>query len=384
LFTKWAHKEFRRRYPDSPLHADFFRQHSFMTHLAEENLADLTLATGRRDELFVAHPAPSLLFDRNYLVIAANTAAQKLFRCERAALEGFDMVTFFPELGSSLRATRQVTAMRDVAVHRPDGSNFVARLQIVAPGEGDGPMLATVEDMTEHEQEISAANKEFESFTSAAGHDLRGPLRILKGFTEALDDECGASLNDEGKSFLKEILKAADRMEGLIDGLLALSRASRVEMASEKLDLTTLTEIVTYDLRHGKTAREVECVVDPDIHGWGDVRLITSALRILLGNAWKYTSRTERGAIRFHTEARDGRTWYCVSDNGAGFDMTHASRLFQPFIRLHRQDEFPGHGIGLATVQRIVKRHGGEIEAESAVNQGTTIRFWLPPRPLDR
>jgi signal transduction histidine kinase len=356
-----------------------------MTHLAEENPANRTLATERCDPLFVAHPVPSLLFDRNYLVIAANTAAQKLFRCERTALEGFDMVNFFPELGSSLRATRQVTAMRNVAVHRPDGSNFIARLQLVAPGEGvDAPMLATVEDMTEYEQEISAANKEFESFTSAAGHDLRGPLRILKGFTEALDDECGAVLNEEGKSFLKEILKAADRMEGLIDGLLAFSRAGRAEMASEKLDLTTLAELVTYDLRHGKTAREVECVVEPGISGWGDVRLITSVLRILLGNAWKYTSRTERGTMRFHMEVRDSRAWYCVSDNGAGFDMAHASRLFQPFIRLHRQDEFPGHGIGLATARRIVKRHGGEIEAESAPNQGTTIRFWLPPRPPDR
>jgi signal transduction histidine kinase len=356
-----------------------------MTNLAEENLAELTLASGRRDALFMAHPVPSLLFDRNYLVVAANAASLALFRCDAASLEGIDMVNFFPELGSSLRATRQVAAMRNVAVHRPDGSNFVARLQIVAPGEGaDSPMLAAIEDMTEHEQEISAANKEFETFTSAAGHDLRGPLRILKGFTEALDDECGAALNDEGRSFLKEIVKAADRMEGLVDGLLALSRASRVEMASEKLDLTTLAELVTYELRHGKSAREVECVVDPGISGWGDVRLITSALRILFGNAWKYTSRTHQGAIRFHTELREARTWFCVSDNGAGFDMTHASRLFQPFIRLHRQDEFPGYGIGLATVQRIVKRHGGEIEAESAVNQGTTIRFWLPPRPANR
>jgi signal transduction histidine kinase len=354
-----------------------------MTYPLEKAQISSEACSGDAGRLFEAHPAPSLLFDRNYLVVAANTAARTLFRCQRSDLEGFDMVTFFPELGSSLRATRQVTAMRNVAVRRPDGSNFVARLQLVAPGEGE-PMLATIEDMTEHEQEISAANKEFETFTSAAGHDLRGPLRILKGFTEALDDECGEALNEEGKSFLKEIIKAADRMEGLIDGLLALSRAARVEMACEKLDLTTLAELVTYDLRHGKSAREVDCVVDAGISGWGDVRLITSALRTLFGNAWKYTSRTKQGAIRFHTDVREGRTWFCVSDNGAGFDMTHASRLFQPFIRLHRQDEFPGYGIGLATVQRIVKRHGGEIEAESAVNQGTTIRFWLPPRPADR
>jgi len=356
-----------------------------MTQRAAENLEQFSSPARPRDVYFMAHPAPSLLFDRQYLVVAANAAACALFRCQPADLEGFDMVTFFPELGSSLRATREVTSMRNVAVHRPNGSNFVARLHIVAPGHGNGesdaPMLAMVEDVTEHEAEIAAANKEFETFTSAAGHDLRGPLRILKGFTEALDDECGASLNDEGKSFLREIVKAADRMEGLVDGLLQLSRATRVEMASEKLDLTTLAELVTYELRHGKVAREVECIVDADIEGWGDVRLITSALRILFGNAWKYTSRTERGAIRFHTETREGRTWYCVSDNGAGFDMSHASRLFQPFIRLHRQDEFPGYGIGLATVQRIVKRHGGDIEAESALNQGTTIRFWLPPRP---
>ena len=354
-----------------------------MTHLAEENLADPTQVTHRRDALFLAHPVPSLLFDRNYLIVAANSAAQALFRCESSALEGFDMVTFFPELGSSLRATRQVTALRDVAARRPDGSNFIARLQLVAPGV-DALTLASIEDMTEHEQELAAANKEFESFTSAAGHDLRGPLRILKGFTEALEDECGPVLNEEGKSFLKEILKATDRMEGLIDGLLALSRASRAELACEKLDLSTLAELVTYELRHGKTQREVDCAVAPAVTGWGDVRLMMTVLRVLLGNAWKYTSRTEQGSIRFHVEVHDGRTWYCVTDNGAGFDMTCASRLFQPFVRLHRQDEFPGHGLGLATVQCIVKRHGGEIVAQSAVHQGTTIRFWLPPPPHSR
>jgi signal transduction histidine kinase len=353
-----------------------------MTNLAEENLADQTLATDARNALFVAHPVPSLLFDRHGAVIEVNDATRVLFRCERSALVGLDMLTFFPEIGGYLRPTRRVTALRQVAVRRPDGSNFIARVQLVAPGEGsDAPRLATVEDTTLHEQEISAANKEFESFTSAAGHDLRGPLRILKGFTEALAEECGETLNEEGKSFLREILKASDRMEGLIDGLLALSRAGRVEMACEKLDLTTLTELVTYELRHGKAAREVECTVEPGIEGWGDVRLMMTALRVLLGNAWKYTSRTEQGSVRVHAEVRDGRSWYCVSDNGAGFDMTHASRLFQPFIRLHRQDEFPGHGLGLAIAQRIEKRHGGGIEAQSAVNLGTTVRFWLPPRP---
>jgi light-regulated signal transduction histidine kinase (bacteriophytochrome) len=109
-----------------------------------------------------------------------------------------------------------------------------------------------------------------------------------------------------------------------------------------------------------------------------------TVLRNLLGNAWKYTSRTQDASIRFYTEQREGKTWYCVSDNGAGFDMAHADRLFRPFTRLHRQDEFPGHGLGLATVQRIVKRHGGEIVAHAAIKQGATLSFHLRPPPEDR
>jgi signal transduction histidine kinase len=114
---------------------------------------------------------------------------------------------------------------------------------------------------------------------------------------------------------------------------------------------------------------------------WGDVRLMMTVLRTLIGNAWKYTSHASRPVVRCHTEIRDGQRWVCVTDNGAGFDMAQADRLFKPFTRLHRQDEFVGYGLGLATVHRIVKRHGGDIEADAKVGQGTTIRFWLKPAP---
>ena len=167
------------------------------------------------------------------------------------------------------------------------------------------------------ELEIAESNKELESFTSAAGHDLRGPLRILKGFSEALDDECGETLNDEGKTFLKEIIKASDRMEGLIDGMLAMSRAGRAEMSCENLDLTTLVELVYYELRHAETERHVQCEVAPDITAWGDVRLMMTVLRNLLGNAWKFTGRTASPRT-FRCGATFRRTWYCVGDNGAG------------------------------------------------------------------
>jgi signal transduction histidine kinase len=305
-----------------------------------------------------------------------------LFRCGSAQLVGAHMASFLPELGKVLAVGVGVTHGR-VAVRRPDGNNFVARVHFV-PGEDAGaPMLATLEDLSDFEQQIAAANKELESFMSAASHDLRAPLRILKGFTDALDDECGESLSGEARNFLKEILRAADRMDGLIEGLLALSRAGRAELACENLDLSMLADMALYDLRHAKNARPVEVQVEPGLSAWGDVRQMMVVLRTLLGNAWKYTGRSDRPLIRFYSETRDGRTWLCVSDNGAGFDMAHAERLFQPFTRLHRQDEFPGHGLGLATVRRILRRHGGDIEVSAAPGQGATFRFWLQPPPAD-
>jgi PAS domain S-box-containing protein len=343
--------------------------------------------------LFERSPVATLVFAANGAVVLANPAAHRLLHCAAGMLIGASAGMMFPELWrGAARASVDVTdddPPRRVTARRLDGSTFTARLRLVQMGSGAGlQFLATVEDLTDFERElaaraadVSAANKEFETFIDVAAHDLRAPLRILTGFTEALDDECGGLLNDEGKSFLKEILSSSRRMEGIIDGLLALARSARCEMACESLDLTTLVELVYYELRHSGEERKIDCTVDPEITGWGDVRLMMTVLRNLLGNAWKFTTGTESATIRFYTEERAGRLWYCVSDNGAGFDMAHAGRLFKPFTRLHRQDEFPGHGIGLATVRRIVARHGGEIEAEAAPGKGATLRFTLAPKP---
>jgi signal transduction histidine kinase len=350
-----------------------------MTHLkARLDTAD----SGQADDaelnpLFTAYPVASLLFGSDNVVHAANPAALRLFRCGTAQLVGVSLHSLFPEIGAPAGAAPAVHGR--VAARRPDGNNFIARVSLVSAGAGIGLRLATIEDLTEHEQELAAVNKELESFMSAAGHDLRGPLRILKGFTEALEDECGETLSEEGRSFLREILRSADRLDGLIDALLALSRAGRAEMHRENLDLSMLADMALYDLRHAKNARTVEVDVQQGLSAWGDVRLMMVVLRTLLNNAWKYTGKTAQPKVRFYSEERAGRTWLCVSDNGAGFDMAHADRLFQPFTRLHRNDEFPGHGLGLATVRCILRRHGGDIEAEAAVNQGATFRFWLPP-----
>jgi signal transduction histidine kinase len=353
-----------------------------MTTLVEKILTGLAPDQGGAGELFDLHPVPSLLLASSGVITAANGAALTLFRCDKAEVVGAAMVGFFPELGRELAQIRALTHHARVAVRRPDASNFIARVHLAPLAKDpDATLLVTLEDLTEFEDAIAANNKELESFMSVAGHDLRGPLRILKGFADALEDECGAALNEEGRGFLKEILKAGDRMEGLIDGLLTLSRSGRAEMTCENLDLSTLIELVTYELRHGKNQREVEFHGEAGMNVWGDVRLMMTVLRTLLGNAWKYTSHTKHPVVRCYSEAGDGRRWICVSDNGAGFDMAHAARLFEPFTRLHRQDEFMGYGLGLATVHRIVKRHGGDIEALAAVGKGTTIRFWLRPPP---
>jgi PAS domain S-box-containing protein len=362
-----------------------------MTNLDEKILTDPVPASSGEGTLFEASPVATLLFGANGATLQANAAAHRLFQCMAAELVGGSAALLFPKLweGSARMSVELGDAPRRVVARRRDGSTFAARLQFAETVfNDDSCFLATVEDLTEFDAAIAdgdarvtAANKEFETFINVAAHDLRSPLRILTGFTEALDDECGAALNEEGRAFLKEIVNASDRMEGIIDGLLSLARSTRSEMSCERLDLTTLVELVYYELRHGETERQVDCQVEPGLLAWGDVRLIMTTLRNLLGNAWKFTARTQAPVIRFYAEQRAGETWFCVTDNGAGFDMAHADRLFQPFTRLHRQDEFPGHGIGLATVQRIVMRHGGRVEAEAATGRGATLRFFLAREP---
>jgi signal transduction histidine kinase len=350
-----------------------------MTNTLARNLPELAPDAGVADPVFERHPAPSLLFTREGLIAQANAAARQLLCNAEVPLADASLADVFPSHAKSLAGMAPPLSLPRAEVRRADGSNFIARVRVVAAGPGPATLLlASIEDLSEFQAEIDAANREFEALTSAAGHDLRGPLRILKGFTEALEDECGDVLNEEGRNFLKEILKAGDRMEGLIDGLLAYSRASRGELSCENLDLSTLVELVYYELRHTQPNRAVDCQVDAGLNAWGDVRLMMTVLRNLLSNAWKFTARNASASIRCHIEERDGRRWVCVTDNGAGFEMTQATRLFKPFTRLHRQDEFPGHGMGLATAHRIVKRHGGEIEAESRPGEGTTVRFYLP------
>lgn len=230
----------------------------------------------------------------------------------------------------------------------------------------------------ERTAELTAANRELDGFAYAVSHDLRAPLRAMNGFSNALMEDYGGQLTGEANLYLDQICIASRKMSGLIDGLLALSRSTRGELQWEEIDLSALATRRLEVLAAEEPTRTVGWQVQPGLTAWGDGRMIEAALGNLVDNAWKYTGRTEAPEIRVFAEERDGKHWFCVADNGAGFDMEHAMRLFKPFQRLHRQDEFPGIGIGLATVQRIVHRHGGEIAARGEVAHGATFCFTLP------
>jgi PAS domain S-box-containing protein len=222
-----------------------------------------------------------------------------------------------------------------------------------------------------------AANRELEAFSYSIAHDLRSPLRAIDGFASVLAEDHAASLDEGGLHHLHRIRDAARRMGLLIDGLLSLGRLTRVGLRTQHVDLSRLARATLAHLQESQPNRAVEVVIHEGLVGTGDSALLGAVLENLLNNAWKFTRDTLRPRIEFGATFEAGRTVYFVRDNGAGFDMAYASKLFGVFQRLHGQNEFEGTGVGLATVQRIVHRHGGTIWAEAKVGEGACFRFTL-------
>jgi light-regulated signal transduction histidine kinase (bacteriophytochrome) len=234
--------------------------------------------------------------------------------------------------------------------------------------------------VAERTLELQAANAELEAFCSSVAHDLRAPLRGIEGFSAALFEDCRGRLDQHSLGYLERIRKATARMGQLIDDLLALSRVSRAELRRQKVDLTALAWEVVADLRRADPERRAEVIIADGLSASGDLQLLHAALENLLGNAWKYSSKQPQARIEMGCRGEQhGQPVYFVKDNGAGFEMKYAGKLFKPFQRLHSVSEFPGAGVGLATVQRIIRRHGGDIWAESGVGQGATFYFTLGP-----
>jgi light-regulated signal transduction histidine kinase (bacteriophytochrome) len=231
--------------------------------------------------------------------------------------------------------------------------------------------------VAERTTELAAANRELEAFSYSVSHDLRTPLRSIDGFSQALLEDYGEKLDAPGKEYVARVRTASQRMGQLIDDLLGLSRTTRHKMQVEDVNLTELASVVVAEIKQRQPERQVEFAIAPEVTVKGDGKLLRITLENLLGNAWKFTAKQPQARIEFGVTQHEGKPAYFVRDNGAGFDMTYADKLFGAFQRLHQANEFEGTGIGLATVQRIIHRHGGKVWAEGAVGQGATFYFTL-------
>jgi signal transduction histidine kinase len=293
--------------------------------------------------LFESAPGPYLVLTPQLVIVAVSDAYLQATKTRREEIVGRGLFDVFPEVVEASRQLKQAHERQE---------------QLAA--------------------QLHETNHELESFSSAVSHDLRAPLRRISGFGELLREECGSQLDARGQDYLQRIDKATRNMAQLIEDLFELSRATRGELRHAEVDLSRLAQAAVEELRKTDGERQVEVVIQEGLVARGDARLLRIVLDKLLGNAWKYTRKTALPRIEFGAEAVDNETRYLVGDNGVGFDMAQADRLFRPFHRLHTEDEFAGSGIGLATVKRIVSKHGGRVWADAAEGKGARFYFQLP------
>jgi PAS domain S-box-containing protein len=300
-----------------------------------------------------------------------------------------------PEMRTELRDHVQLIHERGhhtfESVHvRKDKSRFPVLVDATAVKSETGEVLYrafNVQDITERKRNEESlrrataaaeeANRELEAFSYSVAHDLQAPLRSINGFSQALLEDYPERLDEQGRTYLRHVSESAQQMARLIDDLLELSRVTRSELQRNRVNLSVLAREVIARLQRGEAERRVEAIVHDGLVAEGDARLFAVILENLLGNAWKFTNKRPLARIEFGARPDDRPVTYFVRDNGAGFDMAYANKLFGVFQRLHSAREFEGTGIGLATVQRIVFRHGGRVWAEGEVDKGATFYFTL-------
>jgi PAS domain S-box-containing protein len=333
-----------------------------------------------------------LMLDPDGRVRSWNEGAERITGYTGVEIIGQSFATFYPrEVRETKPRDELVTAARVGQIEdegwriRKDGSRFWANTLITAVRGADGGLVGfakVTRDLSERrraEQALQLANRELSSFSYSVAHDLRAPLRGMNGFAQVLLDRYSDKLDAEGQDFLNEILLNARKMGLLIDALLSLSRVTRTDLKRERVDLSQIVRAAAARLAAADPHRAVDVVV-PDVM-WADMDapLARALVDNLLENAWKFTSRAAHPRIEVGVDESDGaEAAFFVRDNGAGFDMAFADKLFGAFQRLHSEAEFPGTGIGLATVQRIVHRHGGRVWAEGQVERGAAFHFTLP------
>ena len=335
-------------------------------------------------------------------ILEFNPAAERLFGWRRGEVLGrrlSDTIVPTDQRDAHLAGLRayvqsgqsrlQGRTLETDAVRR-DGTSFPVEISITRVGSHEPPTFSGfIRDVSERrdrqlelerlnaqlEQRVAERTHELEAFVYSVSHDLRSPLRAVDGFSAELERQYSEAVDDPGRHYIARIRSATHRMGQLIEDLLGLSRMMQVSMTVAEVDLSALARTVVAQLQAAEPARVVDVRIHDTEPVTGDARLLRVLLENLLGNAWKFSSRTDGAQIEFGCETRDGQTVYFVRDNGAGFDTAYSDRMFAPFQRLHTDSEFPGTGIGLATVSRVVQRHAGRIWAESEVGRGAT--FWF-------
>jgi PAS domain S-box-containing protein len=373
--------------------------------ITERKRADEAL----REQARILDLAPVLIRELNGRIIFWNTGSEQIYGWN--AGEALGKITHelfqteFPRPEEEIRARLLARGhWEGELVHtRKDGARLVIDSHWVLHRDEDDKPKAILElnnDITERKQaeqeihrlneeleqrvadrtaQLQAANKELEAFSYSVSHDLRAPLRHIDGFSQALLEDYSDKLDQEGKYYLQEVRGASQQMAQLIDDVLQLARVTRSEMRREEVNLSELAEAIIADLRKGEgKQRSVTVNIEDGLSTRGDKRLLRIVLTNLLGNAWKFTAKCKQAEITLGEAKKNGESVCFVRDNGAGFDMAYANKLFGAFQRLHSAGEFEGTGIGLATVQRIVSRHGGRVWAEAVVNEGAAFYFTLP------
>lgn len=296
----------------------------------------------------------------------------------KSTVEWAYSLTFLVETGAAIAVT---DAMRR-AKERAQKAEWLAQSRDTERRQVEEKVLRLNTELEQRVRErttaLEAANRELEAFSYSVSHDLRAPLRSINGFSQALQEEYGPQLDPRGQRYLDYTLEASQRMGRLIEDLMKLSRASRGELGCQPVDLSELATVIIEQFRKREPQRQVDVLIAPKLLADGDPGLLRIALENLLDNAWKFTAKRPQPRIELGSTQTNGAPHYFVRDNGAGFNMAYSDRLFGVFQRFHSEKEFPGTGVGLATVRRIFARHGGEVWAEAKPNQGATFYFTLP------
>lgn len=381
------------------------RNHSEAQHqqeLREKNQRHLGEAEAELKQYYAiveSVPFAIVLVDREGTIILVNNETEKMFGYQREELIGQVVETLIPARYRSKHPeylqnyfvdpeARMMGVGRDLRGLRKDGTEFSIEIGL-SPTKisGEIVILSAIADITQRkrtEDALRASNEELEAFCYSVSHDLRAPLRHMDGFSQALIEDYGESLEEGAREMLQIVRESSQQMGSLIDSLLALSRLSRSVMECSTVDVSQMVRKISEDLSRSNPERKVTWIIAEGVQVLADRGLLQRAMYNLLENAWKYTSKRAEAVIEFGVGESDAENPSCfVRDNGAGFEVEYADKMFLPFQRLHTDREFEGSGIGLATVERVIFRHGGKVWADSEVGKSATFYFTLSRNPED-